>query len=601
MRAYFREHSELRVASVHSGEGSDPRQTSLERLGAGALDVLFCVDMFNEGLDVPAIDTVLMLRPTESKIIWLQQLGRGLRRAEGKARLVVIDYIGNHRVFLNKPAALLTALGGMVRANREIPKRLRDANYTLPKGCEVTYDLEALEILERLCPPSRRANAIREWYEEFREANERRPTALEAYHCRYNPAALRRDHGSWLGFVAEMGDLSPAEARALAADRAFFDLLETTAMTRSYEIVLLQALLELGRLPGRAPLGDLTRTVARLARRSAALKADISSGVDDLEALGKLLRKHLIAAWAAAKGDDGQPLFALDDDTWGTTATLSAPEPAALADLAAELLDWRLARYLDDQRKRVTFKVIRNASGNPILKIDRQRHELPEGWSPVTIDGQAYRANFVKHYVNVVRPPDSDHNVLPDLMTRWFGDDAGARGTRHTVAHDRSRDGGYTWTPADPATPDTQTQVLADDGTPVDARYAIEERDGAATLVIESRGGNRNDDYNRGLEILLDRLARAHARIERIAVDTGGTRQLSLEQRTLAIAELPFPLELSPQIDATDLRRRIGRAAAAVGRSPGAKGSGNTTKRLRLWVAGVTVAGLAVAVTHRPR
>ena len=69
------------AVAVHSGPGSAPRATSLEQLRAGELQVVFAVDMFNEGVDVPTIDTVLMLRPTKSTIIWLQQLGRGLRIA----------------------------------------------------------------------------------------------------------------------------------------------------------------------------------------------------------------------------------------------------------------------------------------------------------------------------------------------------------------------------------------------------------------------------------------------------------------------------------------------------------------------------------------
>ena len=69
---------------------------------------MFSVDVFNEGLDVPAIDTVLMLRPTNSPVLFLQQLGRGLRITEGKDHLRVVDFIGNHRSFLLKPRVLLS-------------------------------------------------------------------------------------------------------------------------------------------------------------------------------------------------------------------------------------------------------------------------------------------------------------------------------------------------------------------------------------------------------------------------------------------------------------------------------------------------------------
>ena len=105
MAAFFNERG-LRAVAVHSGPTSAPRAASLEQLAAGDLDIVFAVDMFNEGVDLPTLDTVMMLRPTESRILWLQQFGRGLRKAAGKERLTVIDYIGNHRVFLLKPQTL---------------------------------------------------------------------------------------------------------------------------------------------------------------------------------------------------------------------------------------------------------------------------------------------------------------------------------------------------------------------------------------------------------------------------------------------------------------------------------------------------------------
>lgn len=73
------------------------RVDALRRLRAGELNCLFAADLFNEGLDLPQIDTVLLLRPTQSATVFLQQLGRGLRRAPGKAVLTALDFIGQHR------------------------------------------------------------------------------------------------------------------------------------------------------------------------------------------------------------------------------------------------------------------------------------------------------------------------------------------------------------------------------------------------------------------------------------------------------------------------------------------------------------------------
>ena len=101
----------LRAVAVHSGETSAPRAQSLDELSEGKLDVICAVDVFNEGLDLPELDTILMLRPTESRILWLQQFGRGLRKTKDDKQLTVIDYIGNHRTFLLKPQTLFSLPG----------------------------------------------------------------------------------------------------------------------------------------------------------------------------------------------------------------------------------------------------------------------------------------------------------------------------------------------------------------------------------------------------------------------------------------------------------------------------------------------------------
>ena len=130
MADFFREQG-LRAVAVHAGAASAPRAHSLERLEAGDLDIVCSVDMFNEGVDLPHVDTILMLRPTESRILWLQQFGRGLRHLAGK-RLRVIDYIGNHRIFLTKAQALF----GLGNADREVAfalDRLEDGTMELPQ------------------------------------------------------------------------------------------------------------------------------------------------------------------------------------------------------------------------------------------------------------------------------------------------------------------------------------------------------------------------------------------------------------------------------------------------------------------------------------
>ena len=165
MADYFRQHG-IRAAAVHTGERTSPRSRSLEQLRDGELEIIFAVDIFNEGVDLPNVDTILMLRPTESRILWTQQFGRGLRVAEGKERLTVIDYIGNHRTFLLKPQTLL-GLGRGTKVLAQALDQLERRTWDLPPGCEVTYELESINILRALLRVPRE-DALRIWYEGFR-------------------------------------------------------------------------------------------------------------------------------------------------------------------------------------------------------------------------------------------------------------------------------------------------------------------------------------------------------------------------------------------------------------------------------------------------
>jgi superfamily II DNA or RNA helicase len=78
------------------GKYSEDRTIAIEKLRTGEIKVIFSVDMFNEGVDITSVDMVMFLRLTESPIVFLQQLGRGLRKNKGKEYLNVLDFIGNY-------------------------------------------------------------------------------------------------------------------------------------------------------------------------------------------------------------------------------------------------------------------------------------------------------------------------------------------------------------------------------------------------------------------------------------------------------------------------------------------------------------------------
>jgi superfamily II DNA or RNA helicase len=115
------------------------RQAALRRLQSGELQILFAVDLFNEGLDIPSIDTVLLLRPTESAVVFLQQLGRGLRLSPdtGKSCLTVLDFIGQQHRRFRFDLRYRALLGGSRRA---LESQLDQGFPFLPPGCRLVLD-----------------------------------------------------------------------------------------------------------------------------------------------------------------------------------------------------------------------------------------------------------------------------------------------------------------------------------------------------------------------------------------------------------------------------------------------------------------------------
>lgn len=126
--------------SVSGKTAAADRARALEDLRDQQVNVLFAADLYNEGLDLPDVDTVLFLRPTESATIFLQQLGRGLRRASGKAVLTALDFVGHHRKEFRFDARY-RALTGATR--RGLERDLERGFPFLPSGCEIVLDEQA--------------------------------------------------------------------------------------------------------------------------------------------------------------------------------------------------------------------------------------------------------------------------------------------------------------------------------------------------------------------------------------------------------------------------------------------------------------------------
>lgn len=122
------------------------REAALRDLAEGRVRAVFSVDLFNEGVDVPNVDTVLMLRPTESPTLFLQQLGRGLRKAKDKPFCTVLDFVGTHRKEFRFDRRFRALLGG---TRRDIERAVQLRFPFLPAGCSMQLDQKATEIVLR--------------------------------------------------------------------------------------------------------------------------------------------------------------------------------------------------------------------------------------------------------------------------------------------------------------------------------------------------------------------------------------------------------------------------------------------------------------------
>lgn len=333
----------LRAVAVHSGPASAPRASSLEALERGDLDIVCAVDMFNEGVDVPNIDTVMMLRPTESSTIWMQQFGRGLRLSPDKDRLRVIDYIGNHRVFLTKARTLLKC-GEGDRALALQLELLSSGQLAFPPGCEVTYELEALDLLRSLLRSSSKGDAIEGYYLDFKLRFGARPTALDLFHAGFNPRST--GHGGWFDFVRDQEDLSAEELRALSTFGDFLDLVATTRMTRSYKMLLLQALRLEDALPGQLGIEQLQRQFVTLAARNPVYRRDLSVPLAYDREVRRLLEQHPINALVGARSSAGRSYFSYDGERFGTNLPDAEGLRSTFLAMVDELIEWRLAEYL---------------------------------------------------------------------------------------------------------------------------------------------------------------------------------------------------------------------------------------------------------------
>ncbi len=352
MAARFRARG-VNAIAVH-GASPTARAEALAMLEQAEVDLIFSVDLFSEGVDLPTIDTILMLRPTESRVLFLQQLGRGLRPAEGKERLVILDFIGNHRSFLAKPQALLGVEPTTATTEQLIAEYERGA-LRLPPGCFVNFDLGVVDFLRTL-----HTDAARAEYETLREALDRRPSAVEFYRSGASLQRVRTQHGSWFDLVHETDDLAPSEADAFTAHRALLAEVETTSMTKVFKMVALEAFLELDGFASAPTVSALSNFSLEIFRRRRYLVPDLREDLRDVDRVSpstfqRYWEQNPVNAWIGGNlASRSGVFFELSGERVCYRKDVNPSDLEPLGRLVRELIDLRIAQYADRRGSAVT-------------------------------------------------------------------------------------------------------------------------------------------------------------------------------------------------------------------------------------------------------
>ena len=255
MADYFVKHG-VSACAVYSGdEGvhNTAREKALSKLVKGEINVIFSVDMFNEGLDIASLDMVMMLRPTESPTIFLQQLGRGLRLYKDKHYLNVLDFIGNYKKANFSPYLMTGASKSQFKKASDVIKE----DSLLPEDCIMDFDFRLIDLFEKMDRSSIKIEKLLvEEYERIKAELGHRPSRTELFtymdetiYLNIKSKAKINPFKNYLNFLKNQNDLSDEEIAWLDTPAAnFINMIEKTPMSKTYKLPTILAFIKNGRL-----------------------------------------------------------------------------------------------------------------------------------------------------------------------------------------------------------------------------------------------------------------------------------------------------------------------------------------------------------------
>lgn len=205
MASFFTENG---IPSVAITSESANRDDLIKGFRDNLYTVVFTVDLFNEGVDFPDLRVLLFLRPTESKTVFFQQLGRGLRLCGGKENVVIIDFIGNYKKANNIRKYL--SKGSKTQTNHK-NGRIEKIEYEYSPNCKVVFDVEVEEILDRQDTSERELTKedLKDAYYNLAEFLSKKPTQEDINRDgEFKISKYVSVFGTWVNFLKEIGELT---------------------------------------------------------------------------------------------------------------------------------------------------------------------------------------------------------------------------------------------------------------------------------------------------------------------------------------------------------------------------------------------------------
>ncbi|WP_096439512.1 DEAD/DEAH box helicase family protein [Alteribacter populi] len=350
LNRYFRSKG-VRSVSLTAQSREMTRPEAIKRISNEELEVIFTVNLFNEGTDIPSIDTLLFVRPTESLTVFTQQVGRGLRLFDGKKHCVIIDLIGNYR---NADIKLQ-----LFNVEREKETKTSKAKVLpeIPANCYLELDTTVIDLFKELKRKQQpRKQKIVVAYEGLKEELGRRPTYLE-FHRQANEdsKAIKQEFGSYPGFLNWADELTDLEKAAFSEGTDWLEEVERTSMSKSYKMVVLFFILERGQQEWLKPVKPdevapffIDYFMAKEYRKRVDFNDKTTRSLTVNKA-AKLIRSMPMTKWSgSSKG-----LLSFEDDVFSLNFQLSAESERHIYEWTLQICEFRLESYFEKKNQRL--------------------------------------------------------------------------------------------------------------------------------------------------------------------------------------------------------------------------------------------------------